>query len=90
LSRYGRQRSYVQQLAAAQAAQDRATELAMVRYRGGTASYLQALDAESQRLQSAQTLVQAQAELSTDYVALQKSLGLGWSAPPVAMPVALR
>lgn len=90
LSRYGRQRAYVQQLDDAQAAQNRVTELTMVRYRGGTASYLQALDAESQRLQSEQTLVQARAELSTDYVSLQKSLGLGWSAPPVADPVATR
>ena len=37
------------------------------------------LDVERQRLQTVQSLAQAEGELMNDYVALQKSLGLGWS-----------
>jgi outer membrane protein TolC len=56
----------------------RSAQLASDRYQGGTASSLDALDAERQRLEAEQSLEQAQAQLSNDYIALQKSLGLGW------------
>lgn len=39
------------------------------------------LDAERQRLQAEQGLAQAQGEYTKDYVALRKTLGLGWSLP---------
>jgi outer membrane protein TolC len=37
------------------------------------------LDVERQRLQTIQSLAQARTALMNDYIALQKSLGLGWS-----------
>jgi outer membrane protein TolC len=68
----------VVQLGEAAAMSRRSAEIANARYQGGTASSLDALDAERQRLQAEQSLAQAQAQLSNDYISLQKSLGLGW------------
>jgi multidrug efflux system outer membrane protein len=38
------------------------------------------LDTERQRVQAEQGLAQGQAELTQDFVALEKSLGLGWGS----------
>ncbi|MDR3513020.1 MAG: efflux transporter outer membrane subunit [Caulobacteraceae bacterium] len=81
LSRYGRQRQSLAALADADASATRAAALARQRYEAGTVSLIDALDAERQRLQAEQSLAQAKAALTNDYVALQKSLGLGWDAP---------
>lgn len=78
LSRYGHQRDNVRQLALSGEAAARAQSLALLRYHGGTASLADALDAERQRLQTEEALAAAKAQLSIDYIALQKSLGLGW------------
>ncbi|WP_085940055.1 efflux transporter outer membrane subunit [Azospirillum sp. B4] len=87
LSRYGHQRQATFQLAGVLEVATRSAQLAEQRYRGGTATALEALDAERQRLQAEQGLAQAQAETSTDYIALQKSLGLGWQpVDPAALP----
>jgi NodT family efflux transporter outer membrane factor (OMF) lipoprotein len=80
LSRYGRQRDAVVSLARVQASADRAAALTNLRIAGGTATTLDALDAERHRVDAQSGLEQAQAQLSQDYVALQKSLGLGWSS----------
>lgn len=82
LSRFGAQRGNVLELARASASATRSQRIASLRYRGGTASFLDALDAERQRLQAEQSLAQAQAQLSNDYISLQKSLGLGWQSLP--------
>jgi outer membrane protein TolC len=42
---------------------------------------LEWLDAERTRFAAQQNRVAAQAELIKDYVALHKSLGLGWQTP---------
>jgi NodT family efflux transporter outer membrane factor (OMF) lipoprotein len=78
LSRFGHQRENVAQLAAARNSAVRAAELTRARYAGGTASLIDVLDTERQRVSTEQSLAQAQAMLTEDYVALQKSLGLGW------------
>jgi NodT family efflux transporter outer membrane factor (OMF) lipoprotein len=78
LSRYGHQRENAVQLAGALEVATRSAHLAEMRYRGGTATALEALDAERQRLQVEQGLAQSKAQVSTDFIALQKSLGLGW------------
>ncbi|MDR3508701.1 MAG: TolC family protein [Caulobacteraceae bacterium] len=78
LSRYGRQRESLVSLARAEASASRSADITQRRYQGGTASLIDALDAQRQQIQAQQALVQGQAALTNDYVALQKSLGLGW------------
>ncbi len=79
LSRYGRQRESVASLTRVKASADRAARLTQDRYGGGTATIIDTLDTERQRLQAEQSLAQAQAGLTQDFISLQKSLGLGWS-----------
>jgi len=81
LSRYGHQRQNVMELTQAEASAARAAKLTQQRFAGGTVSLIDSLDAERQRVSTEQSLAQAQAMLTNDYVALQKSLGLGWAAP---------
>jgi outer membrane protein TolC len=81
LSRFGHQRENVAELTTARDSAARAAALTRTRYAGGTASLLDLLDTERQRVSTEQTLSQAQAMLTNDYVALQKSLGLGWQEP---------
>ncbi len=80
LSRYGRQRDAVVSLARVKASADHAAALTNLKIAGGTATTLDVLDAERHRVDAQANLEQAQAQLTQDYVALQKSLGLGWSA----------
>jgi outer membrane protein TolC len=53
--------------------------LTQTRLRGGTASTIDVLDADSRRVQAEIDYQQAVAQLSSDFIALQKSLGLGWA-----------
>ena len=55
-----------------------AATLTQQRYRAGTSSALDWLDAERTRFSAQQNRISGDAELIKDYVALQKSLGLGW------------
>ncbi len=84
LSRFGHQRQSVDALTETRDSTVRAATLAQTRYAGGTATLLDALDADRQRVQADQNLAQARADLVRDYVALQKSLGLGWKPAPEA------
>jgi NodT family efflux transporter outer membrane factor (OMF) lipoprotein len=84
LSRYGHQRDYVFSLQAIEASASRASMLTEQRYRAGTSSALDWLDAERTRFSAEQSRIAGVAQLIKDYVALQKSLGLGWQAPPPA------
>jgi NodT family efflux transporter outer membrane factor (OMF) lipoprotein len=79
LARYGRQREAVISLARVKASADRASALTDLRVQGGTATTIDILDAENRRVQAESGLEQARAQLTEDYVALQKSLGLGWN-----------
>ena len=78
LGRYGQQRNTVLSLAKAQASAEDTYSLTEVRLRAGTASTTDVLDAESNRVQAQLSYQQSLAQLSEYFVALQKSLGLGW------------
>ena len=78
LSRYGYQRQNVAGLQRVLASASHAAALTRARYVGGTANLIDTLDTERQRVQAEQALAQAQAELTQDFIGLQKSLGLGW------------
>ncbi len=78
LSRYGHQRESVASLASVQASADRVAQMTQIRLQGGTADTLDELDAERNRVSAANGLSQAKAQLTQDYIGLQKSLGLGW------------
>lgn len=58
-------------------AQD-ASHLSDLRYRGGAASYLEVLDANTRYYSAELTLAQAQLNVMLDYVELYRSLGGGW------------
>ncbi len=78
LARYGEQRNTVTDLARARASAEKVYALTEVRLRGGTADTTDVLDADSRRVQAELNYQQALDDLTEDYVALQKSLGLGW------------
>ncbi len=81
LSRYARRRERLAGLLRVQASADRVSKMTDIRVAGGTAALIDQLDAESRRASAQGGVQQAQAELTLDYVALQKTLGLGWQAP---------
>lgn len=80
LSRFGHQRRQLGSLARAEAAATRAPVFNEQRYRAGTSSLMDQLDIERQRISAAAGLVQGRAALTNSYVAIQKSLGLGWTS----------
>jgi outer membrane protein, multidrug efflux system len=83
LARYGQQRITVGELGDIEASAERIYSLTEIRLRHGTASTGDVLDADSKRVQAQLNYAEALAELSTDFVALQKSLGLGWTNPRI-------
>jgi len=80
LETYGRQRDELKSLDAVQASADRAARLTTLRAQGGTATILDELQAESSRVNAQSNASQARAQLTEDFISLQKSLGLGWAA----------
>lgn len=78
LSRYGHQRDNVVSLRNVETYASHAATLTQQRYRAGTSSALDWLDAERTRFSAQQNRISGDAELIKDYVSLQKSLGLGW------------
>ena len=82
LSRFGHQRQTVVKLLEASASAEHAADLTRDRNKAGTVSLIDSLDVERQRLQTEQSLAQAQAQLTNDYISLQKALGLGWAERP--------
>lgn len=88
LSRYAARRQTVASAARSKASADRAADLMAQRYRAGVARMTDLLDTERQRVAADQSLTQATAAMTTDYIALQKALGLGWQAAAPASPAA--
>jgi len=80
LSRYGGQRESLAALALAETSARRAAEATRLRYQAGTAALIDLLDAQRQAIHARQALAQGQAGLTDNFIALQKSLGLGWLA----------
>jgi NodT family efflux transporter outer membrane factor (OMF) lipoprotein len=78
LARYGAQRDSVVSLERVKASADRAAMLENLRVQGGTAALTDMLDVEARRVEADLGVEQAKARLTLDFVALQKSLGLGW------------
>ncbi len=78
LARYARQRDSVISLERVKASADRAAALENLRVQGGTAALTDMLDVEARRVEADLGVEQAKARLTLDFVALQKSLGLGW------------
>jgi NodT family efflux transporter outer membrane factor (OMF) lipoprotein len=78
LARYGRQRENVTSQLRVRASAERASAMQGLREKGGTATTLDVLDTERRRVQAELGVLDAQAQLINDYIALQKSLGLGW------------
>ncbi len=88
LARFNRQQESVVSLAAVQGSAERASTLTARRVQGGTATTLDQLDAERQRVNAETNLSQARAGLTQDFIALQKSLGLGWEGSDAELKTA--
>lgn len=84
LSRFRNGRVAVAARARAKSAADEAARLAAERYRAGTTTLIDVLDTQRQQIAADQTLSMAQAGLTSDYIAIQKALGLGWGTTPAA------
>lgn len=78
LARYGNDRQNVVLLRNVEASAVRAADLTRQRYRAGTASTLDWLDAERTRYQAQESRISGDAALLKDYASLHKALGLGW------------
>ncbi|MFK3798866.1 efflux transporter outer membrane subunit [Pseudomonas sp. NPDC088444] len=79
LARYGHQRENVVLLRSVEASAVRAADLTRQRYRAGTASTLDWLDAERTRYQAQESRISGDAALLKDFASLHKALGLGWT-----------
>lgn len=80
LSHYGHQRQNLMDLERVTLSAERSSALMRQRYQAGVVSLIDLLDTERSLLSTQQEQINAQTQLTVDYVALQKSLGLGWQA----------
>lgn len=78
LARFGAQREHMFQVAEALKEASRSTDLAQARFRRGTASRIDIINANLQKQEVEQSRLMAASDLTKSYVAVQKSLGLGW------------
>ena len=81
LARFGRQRQSVQHLLAQQGATSRTLDLTRQRRQAGAASQIDLLDAQRRDTELRLKALDGESALLKDFVALQKSLGLGWALP---------
>ena len=87
LSRFAQQRRTVAALAEISQSAEQSAGLMRQRYERGVISLGDSLEAERQRLLAEANLRSAIAALTASYVAVQKSLGLGWNEAGAAAPV---
>lgn len=80
LTRFGGQRTAYAQSVIAQQQAERAATLQGQRFRGGTVGRSDALSAERTALQSALGAATARGDLTNSFIAVEKSLGLGWTS----------
>ncbi|KQN06461.1 efflux transporter outer membrane subunit [Sphingomonas sp. Leaf25] len=78
LSRFGNARAQLGRLTQAEATATRAATLNRQRVAAGTATLIDQLDLERQRLSAQIAVSQARAALTGSYIAVNKALGLGW------------
>jgi multidrug efflux system outer membrane protein len=76
---YRKLREYREQQALLLASADDARRLADVRYRGGAASYLEVLDADTRRFNAELGLADAQFQELSGLVSIYRALGGGWT-----------
>ncbi|MDB5697501.1 MAG: transporter [Alphaproteobacteria bacterium] len=79
LSRFAHRRDSVASAARQLAAAGRAAALTEQRFAQGTASRIDALEAERQQVVARSSLAAASAALTADFIAVHKALGLGWA-----------
>ena len=79
LTHFGSDRIELGKALEAEAQARRVVRLQDQRAKAGTTSRSDALSAERQRLQLAMAATNARAELTSDYIAVQKALGIGWT-----------
>ena len=80
LTQYGQQRQVLQRLLAQQASTARTLGLEQQRRQAGVVGQLDLLDARRNDIDARLKALDGEAALLKDFVALQKSLGLGWQA----------
>ncbi|MBD3730949.1 MAG: efflux transporter outer membrane subunit [Sphingomonadales bacterium] len=81
LTRFGSDRIELGKAIEAEGGAARAAQLQHQRAAAGTAPLGDALAADRQRLQLALATANARAELTSDFIAVNKALGLGWQVP---------
>jgi NodT family efflux transporter outer membrane factor (OMF) lipoprotein len=81
LATYGRQRDNLGALIQVEQSADRAARLTGLKVEGGTATSLDQITAERDRVSARNNVAYGTAQLTLDYIRLQKSLGLGWAEP---------
>ena len=81
LARFGQQRQSLLHLRAQQASSDRQLALTLQRRQAGIASDVELQDAQRQATDARIQALDGEAGLLTDFVALEKALGLGWGQP---------
>ncbi|WP_260922909.1 efflux transporter outer membrane subunit [Novosphingobium sp. 9] len=81
LARFGSTRRQLAGLVRSEQSADNAASLNGQRYRAGTSTLIDQLDIERQQLSAQISVAQTRAQLTIDYIAVQKALGLGWSDP---------
>jgi NodT family efflux transporter outer membrane factor (OMF) lipoprotein len=83
---YGKEQQHREGLAQAVTANRRAVDLSTQLYRQGLTDFLNVLDAQRALLLSENALIQSDSIVAQDLVAIYKSLGGGWEAPPTPLP----
>jgi multidrug efflux system outer membrane protein len=76
-----KERSRSRSLAEAANQYRRAATLSRTLYQSGSSSFLDVLDAERSLYSAEDTLIQSRVAITTDYIALAKALGGGWTRP---------
>ena len=76
---YNREKSRRAALSASVQAYSRASELSKSLYEGGSATYSELLTAQAAQQSAEDALIQSEAAVASDYIALAKALGGGWS-----------
>ncbi|HKF97790.1 MAG TPA: efflux transporter outer membrane subunit [Steroidobacteraceae bacterium] len=80
---HARTRDSLGDAAAAAAASQTAARIARTRYEGGSADFLDVLDAERTQLADEDRLAQSRTDAATSLVAVYKALGGGWQDAPL-------
>jgi outer membrane protein TolC len=80
LTRFGSQRIALAKAAESREAAEHLARLQVQRAQGGTLSRADALKAERQALRAKMAEISAGGTLTSDFVAVEKALGLGWEA----------